>query len=113
MGNRATCPVCGSHTSSVLSDLQNGDKCRFCGCSNNLLINYQEILKRKEIYKENKISNNLLEENEKLIKENSYLKTKIDKITEILGYEFDSAIISSLQKVVKIIHEDENNLKKY
>ncbi len=111
MGDRATCPVCGSYSSTVLYDLRNGDKCRFCGCSNNLLEDYQEILNRKDIYKKNEISNNLLEENQRLIKENCYLKNKINKVTEILGYEFDSSIISSLQKVVKIIHEDENSME--
>lgn len=105
MGNRATCPVCGSYSSSILSDTQNGDNCRACGCPNQLLEEYQEILHRKEMYKNNVITNEIFEENEKLIKENFYLKTKISKLVEIFVYEFDCPIIGSMQKALKIIHE--------
>lgn len=107
MVNRATCPVCNSYSSSILYDIQNGDDCRVCGCPNQLLEEYQEILNRKEVYENNVISNEILQENEKLIKENFFLKTKIMKLVEIFGYEFDSHIIVSLQKALKIIHETE------
>lgn len=104
MGNRATCPVCGSYSSSILSDINKGDSCSICGCPNELLIEYQEILERKEKYENNSNVMVIIQENEKLIKENYLLKTKIQKIINILGYEFDSPIIDSFQAILKILH---------
>ncbi len=108
MGNRATCPVCSSNTSSILADINNGNNCRVCDCSNELLVEYQEILSRKEIYQKNLINNNLLEENDKLIRENFILKSKIEKLVEIFGYEFDSPLINSIMEAIKFIHENQS-----
>ena len=105
MGNRATCPVCGSYSSSVLFDIDNGKDCRECGCSNQHLFEYQEIEEKKEVYKKSKISKELIEQNERLLNENYSLKTKLKKIIEILGYDFDSRILEDLTKVLKILHD--------
>lgn len=106
MGERATCPVCGSYSSNVLNDLENRDPCRNCGCPANLLNEYQAILIRKEIFFNEKISHDLVEENEKLIIENMKLKTKIKKMQEILGWDFDSELLDSIKSLIQIVHDD-------
>jgi len=106
MGERASCPVCGSCSSNVLNDIQSGFNCRICGCLNELLQQYQYILNKKEDYIDKKISKHILDENDKLIKENMFLKTKLSKLIEIVGYEFDSPIINTFTQILKIIHEE-------
>lgn len=104
MGNRGTCPVCGSYSSSVLHDIESGSACSVCGCPNQFLRDYQDVLDTKETYAENRISKKLLEENDILIRENIILKTKIEKLIGIFGYEYDNEIISTMQKALKILH---------
>lgn len=108
MGNRATCPVCEAYSSDVLSDIENGKDCRNCECPNGYLVEYQEIIERQEIYKKNKCSEYLLEQNQILVKENFILKTKIEKLIKIFGYDFDCPLIDSIQQVLKIIHNDKD-----
>jgi hypothetical protein len=108
MGNRATCPVCGFHSSDVLNDIENGKDCRICGLKNNLLGEYQDILTRKELYKKNLISQELIEENDALIKENFKLKSKNEKLVHIFGDEFDCPIMDIIKNVLHIIHDKEN-----
>jgi len=106
MGERSTCPVCGSHSSNVWYDVQNRDPCRNCGCPANLLEEYQCILERKQIFSTQKVSTELVEENEKLIIENMKLKTNIKKMQKILGWDFDSQLLESIKSLIQIVHDD-------
>lgn len=99
------CPICNSYSSDTYADIENGDDCRRCGAKNELLSSFQEILQRKEIYSKKNICNQLLEENEKINRELFFLKTKISKLTDILGYEFSSPILESLKNCLNILHE--------
>lgn len=38
MGNRATCPGCDSHTSSVWAALRDGEPCPYCGLSADAIV---------------------------------------------------------------------------
>lgn len=111
MGYRATCPVCNSYSSDILADIENGRDCRVCGCPNDLLGEYQEILERKDTYKNIAISKEILEENDRLTQENFWLKTKLKKLIEILGYEFDSPILDKIKEAIKIINENDKSFK--
>ncbi len=105
MGNKATCPVCGSRSSTVLYDIQMGKNCTTCECPHKYLSQYQDILENQEMYKEKKYCKELLTQNENLIKENFILKTKIDKLIHILGYDFDCPIIDAISNALRIIHD--------
>ena len=67
MGNRATCPVCNSYSSSVLADIENGHNCRTCGCPNDFLEEYQLFIERKESFIRKNVSKGLVNENDDLI----------------------------------------------
>lgn len=106
MGERATCPVCGSHSSSVLYNINQGHDCESCGCPNILLKQHQDFLEEIDILKNKKIKEDILIRLQEYEKENNNLKTKINKLINILGYDFDSQILDSLKECIKIIHED-------
>lgn len=105
MGERATCPVCQSYSSTILHDLNSRNKCSICGCPNEFLREYQEILEIRETYSSNKISKKIIDDNDRLIKENYVLKTKISKLIEIFGYEFESPIRSAIESAISILHQ--------
>ncbi len=107
MGERAECPVCGAYSSDILNDIRNGNNCRRCECPHDLLKEYQDVLERKDLYKKNKISNEIIEENDRLIKENAKFKTKLEKMEKILGYSFDSPLLDSIKNILKILHDEE------
>lgn len=109
MGERATCPVCQSYSSNVLHDIQNGDSCRNCGCPNELIKEYQIILERKEVFEKISINTQIIQENEKLIIENMALKTKIKKLTDVLGYTWDSNLLNIITQTLNILHDEEHD----
>src|ERR1700761_9466131 len=103
MAEKATCPVCKSHSSAVLADIENGKDCRKCGCSNEHLILWQEVLEKSEIYHRNKIHEEIYEENMQLKKQVIFLKTKFEKLKDILGDTFQSEIKDKIDEVLWIL----------
>lgn len=105
MGNRADCPVCGSHSSNVLYDIQQGHDCSICGCKHSFLVEYQEILLQKENFTQNKQNKILIEQHENLTQENFKLRNKLEKLRDIFGYEFQSEFMDSIKKTIEILDE--------
>ena len=110
MGERATCPVCQSHSSNILHAISNGNDCPYCGCKYDYLVEYQSVEILREQYKSKKISQEIIDQNEMLIRENYKLKTKISNLISIFGYDFDSPIRDSIEKTIKILHEPYTNM---
>lgn len=106
MGDRAECPVCLSYSSSILYAINHGDKCPTCGCDYEFLVEYQKILEDRESYSKRKLSQVLIEDNARLVHENFKLRSKMSRLVDILGYDYENPIRRALDGIIKIIHED-------
>jgi hypothetical protein len=104
MSDKATCPVCDSHTSEIYRAFLNEEDCPCCGASAKLIQNLEVIKATRNALKRQQIEDGIIEENAKL-------KTKIAHMEDVLEvakgicFEIETDFISlqdGLEKLGKL-----------
>lgn len=78
MGNRMTCPVCGSHTSSVLYAVRDGEPCPHCGAP-------ADVIERVNALQETRADSTLKAELERTIIELGKVTAERDRLALIVA----------------------------
>ena len=82
MSDKEHCPVCDSYTSSLYASFQRGEDCPHCGASFKTILKLEDIKLNKEKLKRDKMSEDLIQRNELLEKQNTYLLEELKKIED-------------------------------
>jgi hypothetical protein len=80
MGDKATCPVCDSHTGAIYYAFENLSPCPVCGTSFETIQVFKDIKNKKEQYKKAKLEKGVIEEIISLRKELALSKEREKKL---------------------------------
>lgn len=106
MGNRAECPVCKAYNSNVYSALNIEMKsCPYCEAPHHILKQWANLSEELEDLQEKRINKDLVNQIKEVMAENAILKTKIDRLQNLFGY--DREILEPLEKAYKILYNEE------
>lgn len=84
MGDKATCPICCSHTSGVLAAIVRGDACPHCGASGDLI---HQVLELRHRHAESELRTEherVLRELAEVRGERDVLRGKVDAARQML-----------------------------
>lgn len=84
MGNREECPVCKAYGSDIYSEFDAHNPCPRCETSYESILNFWEIERKKKSYESQKISVELIAENESMKKELEIKRDRYNKFEQVV-----------------------------